>query len=172
MIRISFPSAIRWAGLATISSLLVAAGFFVGLVTPPDPNPINALRMGIVERVIDGDTIELSNGESVRYLDVDTPETVHPDKLVECYGQEATDRNKELVEGRTVYLDVPEEAEDIYGRTLAYVYTDDYFVNGELVWAGYAYARSYGERGRLYQSLVQLERAAREASRGLWGYCD
>ena len=172
MIRISFPLAIRCAGLATIVTLLVAIGFFVRLVIQPDPNPIDALRMGIVERVIDGDTIELSNGVTVRYLDVETPETVHPDKPVECSGQEATDRNKELVEGRTVYLDVPEEAEDIYGRTLAYVYTDDYFVNGELVWAGYAYARSYNERGRLYQSLVQLERAAREASRGLWGYCN
>ena len=154
----------------TIVSLLVAGGLFVGLVTKPNPNP-NGLRMGIVERVIDGDTIELSNGELVRYLDVDTPETVHPDKPVGCYGREATNRNKELIEGRTVYLEVPEKSQDIYGRTLAYVSTDDHFVNGELVHAGYAYARSYGEQGRLYQSLLQLERAARKAGRGLWANC-
>ena len=56
----------------------------------------------LVVRVIDGDTVELENGDRVRYLGIDTPETVHPDKPVECYGPEATERNKELVEGKTV----------------------------------------------------------------------
>jgi micrococcal nuclease len=38
----------------------------------------------LVVRVIDGDTVELENGDRVRYLGIDTPETVHPDKPVEC----------------------------------------------------------------------------------------
>ena len=58
----------------------------------------------LVVRVIDGDTVELENGERVRYLGIDTPETVHPEKPMECYGPEASERNKELVEGKVVSL--------------------------------------------------------------------
>ena len=57
-----------------------------------------------VERVIDGDTIELKNGDIVRYLDIDTPETVHPSKPIECFGYQASEKNKTLVEGEQVVL--------------------------------------------------------------------
>jgi micrococcal nuclease len=124
-----------------------------------------------VIRVVDGDTIELDSGEIVRYLDVDTPETVHPSKPVECFGPEATRRNIELVQDRYVRLDIPEERTDKYGRLLAYVYTDEGFVNGALVWGGYAYARSYGQPGSLYPTLVQLEDGARIKQKGLWADC-
>ena len=124
-----------------------------------------------VIRVIDGDTIELDNGEVIRYLGIDTPETVHPDKPVECYGPEAAERNKELVEEKTVELLADGPNRDTYGRLLRYVFVDGTFVNGDLVWGGYALARSYGDSPRLYQTLVQLERAAREANRGLWSTC-
>ena len=53
-----------------------------------------------VIRVIDGDTVELKNGERLRYNDIDTPETVHPSKPIECFGPEASSKNKELVEGK------------------------------------------------------------------------
>ena len=129
-------------------------------------------NMFLVVRVIDGDTIELDSGEIVRYLDVDTPETVHPSKPVECFGPEATQRNIELVQGRYVRLDIPTERTDKYGRLLAYVYTNDGFVNGALVWGGYAYARSYGESGSLYDTLVQLEDGARTKQKGLWATCE
>lgn len=129
-------------------------------------------NMFLVVRVIDGDTIELDSGEIVRYLDVDTPETVHPSKPVECFGPEATQRNIELVQGRYVRLDIPTERTDKYGRLLAYVYTNDGFVNGALVWGGYAYARSYGESGSLYATLVQLEDGARTKQKGLWATCE
>ncbi|MBI4299119.1 MAG: thermonuclease family protein [Chloroflexi bacterium] len=122
-------------------------------------------------RVIDGDTVELENGERVRYLGIDTPETVHPEKPVQCYGSEASERNKALVEGKVVSLlrDGPDR--DAYGRLLRYVFVDGTFVNGDLVWGGYAYARSYGDNPSLYQTLLQLERAARETKRGLWQTC-
>ena len=152
-------------------TIIIIAALFAGGVLLQDSNPSTQLRSGTVTRVIDGDTIELSGKEIVRYLDINTPETVHPDKPEECYGKEAADRNRQLVGGRTVYLDIPEEATDSYGRTLAYVYTDDYFVNGELVWSGHAYAQSYRITGDLYQTLVQLERSARESSRGIWAVC-
>ncbi len=122
-------------------------------------------------RVVDGDTIEVQGGERVRYLGVDTPETVHPEKPVQCYGPEASERNRELVEGKTVRLVSDGQDRDAYGRLLRYVFADGVFVNGELVWEGYAFARSYGDDVMLYQTLVQLERSARENGRGLWGVC-
>ena len=125
----------------------------------------------LVVRVIDGDTVELENGDRVRYLGIDTPETVHPDKPVECYGPEATERNKELVEGKTVSLLQDGPDRDGYDRLLRYVFVDGTFVNGDLVWGGYAYARPYGDSPSLYQTLVQLERSAREGRRGGWGKC-
>ena len=125
----------------------------------------------LVVRVIDGDTVELENGDRVRYLGIDTPETVHPDKPVECYGPEATERNKELVEGKMVSLLQDGPDRDSYDRLLRYVFVDGTFVNGDLVWGGYAYARSYGDVPRFYQTLVQLERSAREGERGLWKAC-
>jgi len=58
-----------------------------------------------VIKVIDGDTIKLENGEVVRYIGIDTPETVHPSKPVQCFGREASNKNKELVEGKLVRLE-------------------------------------------------------------------
>ena len=71
-----------------------------------------------VQRVIDGDTIELENGETVRYIGIDTPETKHPEKGIEYYGQEAYLANKNLVEGKTVRLEFDVKERDKYGRLL------------------------------------------------------
>src|SRR5688572_24726454 len=53
-----------------------------------------------VTRVIDGDTIQLETGQTVRYIGIDTPETKHPQKKLQCFGKEAMEKNKELVEGK------------------------------------------------------------------------
>jgi len=50
----------------------------------------------LVTRVIDGDTVELENGERVRYIGIDTPESVDPRKPVECFGKEAAKENEKL----------------------------------------------------------------------------
>ena len=131
-----------------------------------------AFEEALVVRIIDGDTVELENGDRVRYLGIDTPETVHPDKPVECYGPEASERNKELVDGKMVSLLQDGPDRDGYDRLLRYVFIDGTFVNGDLVWGGYAYARSYGDVPLFYQTLVQLERSAREGERGLWSNCN
>ena len=163
----------------SIGFILVLAAAFLAFACssqapgqPPDGNSIAAPVSSRVGRVIDGDTVELENGEVVRYLGVDSPETVHPDKPVECFGPEATERNIQLVEGKIVELRSDGPDKDSYNRLLRYVFTDDgTFVNGVLVWEGYAYARSYGGNLRLYQTLVQLGRSAREQNRGLWHAC-
>ena len=78
-----------------------------------------------VERVVDGDTIEvnppLTWTEDVRLLGVDTPETVDPGEPVEPYGPEASAFTKRQLEGERVTLIFDQEKTDQYGRTLAYV---------------------------------------------------
>jgi len=95
----------------------------------------------LVKRVIDGDTIQLSNGERVRLIGVDTPETKHPKKPVEYFGKEASAFTKKMVEGKSVTLKYDWQRKDKYGRTLAYVYLKDgTFLNAEIVKRGYGHA--------------------------------
>ncbi len=127
-----------------------------------------------VSRVVDGDTIEVELGgaeEDVRYIGIDTPETVKPDTPVQCFGPEASERNHELVEGRRVRLVFDRERRDVYGRLLAYVYVGDEFVNGELIEGGYARTLEIEPNTSRAEQLGRLEQEAAEAGRGLWGAC-
>lgn len=129
-------------------------------------------EMYLVTRVIDGDTIEVRTDAGVmrvRYIGVDTPETVHPSKPVECFGKEASNKNKELVEGKWVRLEKDISNTDSYGRWLRYVYVDDEFVNLTLVAEGYANVVTYPPDVKYIESFWIAERTAREARRGLWG---
>jgi micrococcal nuclease len=125
----------------------------------------------LVERVVDGDTIRLATGDSVRYIGIDTPETVHPSKGVECFGKEASQRNKELVDGRYVRLEADVEDLDRYDRILRYVYVDDVFVNLKLVHDGYAYVSTVPPNVKYQVDFLEAARAARGQSRGLWSVC-
>ena len=124
-----------------------------------------------VIRVIDGDTVELKNGERLRYNDIDTPETVHPSKPIECYGPEASKENKELVEGEIILVEFGNPKKDKYGRLLGYVFVDDLFVNAELVKGGYAEVNSYGNPGSKIDELMNMEREAKRQPVGLWDKC-
>jgi micrococcal nuclease len=133
---------------------------------------------GVVERAIDGDTIVLADGREIRYLYVDTPETVKPGTPVQCFGREASDYNKSLVEGKTVTLgfDVANSrCTDRFGRTLAYVCVQgadgDVWVNEDLARRGYAKkyeAAEYSYEAELDAALEE----ARSAVRGGWEACD
>ena len=122
-----------------------------------------------VKRVVDGDTIVLENDERVRFIGVDTPETVHPQKSVEYFGKEASAFTKRMCEGKQVRLEYDWQKRDKYNRLLAYVYLEDgTFVNAEIVKQGYGHAYTkfpfkYLKEFRLY------ERSARENGVGLWG---
>ena len=127
-------------------------------------------------RVVDGDTIRVVQGgreEAVRYIGVDTPETVRPGSPVECFGRAASRANERLVEGERVRLVHDVESHDRYGRRLAYVYRvrDGLFVNAELVRRGFATAATYPPNVAHADQLAGLARAARQARRGLWSAC-
>lgn len=127
-----------------------------------------------VLRVIDGDTIEVrfrGTSERVRYIGVDTPESVAPGQPVECFGRAASAVNRRLVEGRRVRLRFDSELRDRYGRLLAYVYAGDRFVNAELVRRGAATSLTIAPNDTRARFFAGLERRARAARRGLWGRC-
>ena len=116
----------------------------------------------LVTRVIDGDTMEIEGGYHVRYIGIDAPEKGEP-----FYG-EATQANRNLVEGKKVYLEKDVEDKDDNGRLLRYVWIDNTMVNAELVRLGYAYSYSYPPNTKYQQYILQTETEAREQKLGLW----
>lgn len=125
----------------------------------------------LVRRVIDGDTIELENGEHVRYIGIDAPETVDPRKPVQCFGIEASRRNRELVEGKEVVLEKDISDRDRYGRLLRYVRLRDKLINLVLVQEGYARVFAYPPDVKYGGEFIQAEKTARERNLGLWNSC-
>ncbi len=128
-----------------------------------------------VIRVVDGDTaqMQLDNGgeEGVRFIGVDTPESVAPGQPVECFGKKASHFTTDLIEGEQVVLRFGEERRDRYDRVLAYVYLDDRFVNAELVRLGYARTLEIAPNVDYAERFARLQQEAANAGRGLWGVC-
>ncbi len=135
----------------------------------------------IVERVVDGDTIDarfLVNGraveERVRLIGIDTPETKKPGSPVECYGPEASARTAALLPpGTPIMVHRDAEPRDDYGRLLGYVYrtSDGVFVNELLLAEGFASKLSIRPNDRLASHFAVVEATARDAGRGMWAFC-
>jgi endonuclease YncB( thermonuclease family) len=107
-------------------------------VTPP---PAGQGLLVEVKRVIDGDTLQLGTGGTVRLIGVDTPETKDPRKPAQAFGKEATAFTQRTVVGQRVRLEYDQQRQDKYGRTLAYVYLENgTFVNAEIIRQGYKFA--------------------------------
>lgn len=156
----------------------LAAGLVCGLGwssvvwsrSAPEPAKSQQAR---VSHVIDGDTIELTTGQRVRYVGIDTPErfvlresgwVLRP----EPFAEEARAYNREAVEGRTVRLEFDVERRDRFHRCLAYVYRGERFINAELVQQGLATVKPIPPNTRHARLFRRLERDAREDHRGLW----
>lgn len=127
-----------------------------------------------VTGVIDGDTIKITYEgveETVRLIGMDTPETVHPSKPVQCFGEEASNKIKELVEGKSVSImfDNTQGMRDKYGRLLLYIWTDDVFVNKKMIVEGYAHEYTYSTPYLYQDEFKAAENQAREDKTGLWG---
>ena len=152
----------------------------------------NTVYKAKVERVIDGDTMIVSfvfdDGskylkERVRFLGVDTPETVHPSKPVQYYGPEASNFTKSQLSDKTVWLQTDVGAKDRYDRMLAYVWLKEpsekdledeaairkYMYNARLLLEGYAQLMTIQPNSRYANLFVYFQREAREAKKGLWG---
>jgi micrococcal nuclease len=140
--------------------------------------PTGPLRARVTH-VVDGDTIDVSidgDDDTVRYIGIDTPETVKPDTPVQCGGPEAHAVNERLVGNRTVTLRFDAERRDVYGRLLAYVYLPraggkPLFVNAVLVRRGLARTLTIRPNDSFADLFARLAAAAGAAGRGLWGGC-
>lgn len=127
-----------------------------------------------VNRVIDGDTIEVEmpNGanESVRLLLIDTPESVHPDKPDQPYGEEASEYVKEkLSEGTEIKLEYDGTKRGQYDRLLAYIWVDGDNLNQELIEKGFArYAYEYDPPYKYQDEFKESEKEAEKEEKNIW----
>ena len=132
---------------------------------------------GVVVRVADGDTLTVrfdsGEEETLRLLDIDTPETVHPNRPEECFGAQASDYTKGLMRQR---VRVEPMGRDRYGRLLAYVWTGDgedgVLWNVRLLEAGLAVYNDYGNPGRYADRTRAAAEEAMLAGVGLWSACE
>lgn len=125
-----------------------------------------------IDHVIDGDTIVLANGDSVRLIGIDTPEEFDTRKPVQCYAKEAAERNKQLIGNNDIkfYKDI--STTDKYGRWLGFVYLpDETFVNLELVKEGYAFAYPYPPDNSKAAEFKAAQDYAKQNKLGLWSAC-
>ena len=180
--------------LLAVLLALVASGCDVETATEPTPEPTpepaarttpgptpattGSTESARVVRVVDGDTIivELDGREErLRYIGVDAPESVRPETPVECYGLEASDENKRLVEGREVELERDTSNRDRFDRLLRYVFVvedgERIFVNEALVANGFAHSSTFPPDVKYQDVLRAAQREARDEGRGLWGAC-
>ncbi len=121
-----------------------------------------------VAKVTDGDTITLEDGRKVRYIGIDTPETKHPTKDVQCFGQSASQRNTELVMDQEIWLEKDISETDRYGRLLRYVWLNGVLINQLLLAEGFAQMSTYPPDVKYQAAFSETEKAAREQQLGLW----
>lgn len=136
----------------------------------------------VVVRAVDGDTavVRVDGQEKrVRFLGVDTPETVHPNKLVQFYGKEASNFTKESLNGRKVWLEYDENPQDRYGRHLAYIWLKnpntinestirENMFNAKLLLGGYAKVMIIKPNRRYESEFKKFQDEARRARLGVW----
>lgn len=158
----------RGANTGMISPDIIQAATILSSHTTSDPEEYK------VARVIDGDTIVVSiNGQEskIRLIGLDTPETVDPQKSVECFGKKASDKATELLNGQTVRIetDPSQELYDKYGRLLAYVFLPDGTnMNEKMISEGYGYEYTYDVPYRYQTDFKAAELSARTKKVGLW----
>ena len=119
-----------------------------------------------VKKVLDGDTVELSDGRRVRYLGINTPEWQEPFSL------KSKRLNKSLVEGRTVMLEFDKRRTDGYKRLLAYVFVDGVMVNEKILEEGLAHAFFFPPNLKYNDRFLDVQKKAKTERKGMWAKYD
>ncbi len=128
----------------------------------------------LVTGVVDGDTVTIDidgKSETLRLIGINTPETVDPRKPVECFGKEASNKAKQVLEGKMVRIenDITQGERDKYGRLLVYIFLEDgTSFNKYMIDEGYAYEYTYNLPYKYQQDFKQAQRNAQGAQKGLW----
>lgn len=151
-----------------ILAVLALAAAALSLVGCGEGQGVSGAR---VDRVVDGDTIRLTDGRRVRLVQIDAPEVGGP----ECYAEQATEALEELAPpGTQVRLEADPalDDQDRFGRLLRYVFVGEENVNLRLVQDGAASVWFFeGDRGRYAGELLVAATAARAQRRRLWRAC-
>ncbi len=142
--------------------------FFLGCSFTPDYTHIKVVK------VIDGDTVKLSNGKLLRYIGLDTPEVriKKNGRFIyspQPFALEAKDFNRHLVEGKFVKIEFDVERSDKYGRLLGYCFVRNKFVNAKLIEEGYAVVYTRPPNVKYTDLFLSLQQKARRERKGLWG---
>jgi micrococcal nuclease len=182
---------LRMPGMKKSPAALLIALISAGLiyvasdrVKVPVDNPVDKGDYSdiLAAKVIDGDTIALENGERVRLIGIDTPESRINEKLkldarrsgrdyaaITAMGKKAAKFTRQLVENKPVRLEFDVTKTDKYGRLLAYVFlSDGTFVNAEIVKQGYADPMTIPPNVKYAGLFHDLYVEARAQNRGLW----
>lgn len=134
--------------------------------------PPETATPGIVERVVDGDTLiaeVAGERERIRLLRIDAPEVARDGQPGECLAEAATAALTDLVPaGTTVDLATDVEQRDRFGRLLAHVWVDDTWVNGALLGTGMAQVLTIPPNVAHDDEVLAAQAAARDARLGLW----
>jgi micrococcal nuclease len=161
--------------LLSLAAILGAAGCGGGSEGGGvDADALPAAARAHVIRAVDGDTalVRIAGAtEYVRYIGVDTPETVKPGTPVQCGGPRASAFDHRLVDGRMVRLVFDRERRDDYGRLLAYVHAGGRFVNAALVRGGYARPLPFPPNTGHARLFARLADRAGRRGLGIWGRC-
>jgi micrococcal nuclease len=137
----------------------------------------NTSANAVIIEVVDGDTVEVEiagEEERVRLIGIDTPETKHPTKPVECYGPEATAFTASLLPpGTDVLIERDLVGRDDYGRLLGYIHVPatGAFVNREIVRRGYALPLTIEPNSTYAGEFADDARAAERENLGIWAEC-
>jgi micrococcal nuclease len=137
--------------------------------------PASAAETGVVDEVLDGDTLRVRTAGSaesvtVRLIGIDAPERSHPSVGKEFFSDEAASRLSSLCRGKTVLMETDAEETDKYGRLLRYVFLpppDGRLLNEEMLRAGMARAYTRFPFSRKSAFLAAEGNARREGA-GLW----
>jgi micrococcal nuclease len=165
--------------LLTLSGLILLLFTFSIFATPKlvqvenppkiEPQPTLTPTPGLlgdlvkVIRVIDGDTIEIEGGKRVRLIGINAPE------MGSCFGDEAKNKAKELLENQEIQLEKDVSETDKYDRLLRYIWKDGKLINEILVEEGFASSSTFPPDVKYQDRFLAAQKLAREERRGLWG---
>ena len=149
----------------------------------------NSVYKAKIKRVVDGDTAIISfltddgtpyKDERLRFIGVNTPETVDPNRPVQHYGKEASNFTKKELKDKTFWLQTDVDVRDRYDRILGYIWLKEpknldsekevraKMFNARLLLEGYAQAMTIQPNSRYSEMFIKFQREAKEASKGLW----
>jgi len=173
IMSLNFNKTTQMRGVITSFALLIVLTSCSNSSSPPR----SQADLVKIVKVIDGDTVDIAlagHTERVRLIGVNTPETKHPTKPIECFGPEASAYLAQLLpKGTTVRIERDVEARDRYGRMLLYLYlgSNDLFINLDLVARGYGTPMSIEPNTFYRNDFVRAAAQAEAADVGLWKAC-